>query len=341
MHSNPLPVWWGNWRNQAQVLTSVLDVSVLLTLWAIKPSLYYQKPLGRGRKKKPTSFAATKHLQNGNSPNLPWREQMRVRNGSGEIAARLRQQTCYFQPRGCSCTCLWSQNWGERTSEHFYFLRETQAEKKKETFSIKMCALPAPHHPVFALFNEKAPIPTPIVNLTRPTVAVLWKKPLAAELVCRRLNVTPLTFYTEPSGTTVRNERMKGVFANCGFLRHRKNDSTSAQRMQATGWWWSAKIKKNNLFLIFSGSHLKVSNIWRVSRRKHEHQVVTYFPAFQISLKQFFPPSPELGSELRWPTSTDLGSILTQSQPACCLTDCSYLKYYCLNSEHAVAPPPR
>lgn len=28
---------------------------------------------------------------------------------------------------------------------------------------------------MFALFNEKAPIPTPIVNLTRPTVAVLWK----------------------------------------------------------------------------------------------------------------------------------------------------------------------
>lgn len=132
IHSNLLPVWWVNWKNEAQVLTSVLDVYALFTLWAIKASLYYQEPLGSGGKS--TTFAAAKHLQNKNSPNLPWREQMRVNNASGEIAPRLRQPTCYFQPRGFSRTWqrLWSQNWGERTSERFYFLTEMQAKKKKK-----------------------------------------------------------------------------------------------------------------------------------------------------------------------------------------------------------------
>lgn len=48
----------------------------------------------------------------------------------------------------------------------FIFL--TNAKKKKK----KICLVKSAR-PVFALFNEKPAIPTPIVNLTRPTVAAL------------------------------------------------------------------------------------------------------------------------------------------------------------------------
>lgn len=53
----------------------------------------------------------------------------------------------------------------ERTSERFHFLTKMHTHKKNR--SVRQ---------VFALFNEKVAIPTPIVELTRPTVGALCKK---------------------------------------------------------------------------------------------------------------------------------------------------------------------
>lgn len=100
-------LWRVNWRNRAQVLTSGFNVYSRCELQRHLSTT--RSPWGKKNKKllRLWNICSTKTPQTYLEENkCVWR------NGSAEIAPRLRQPTCYFQPRGCSCTWqrLWSRN---------------------------------------------------------------------------------------------------------------------------------------------------------------------------------------------------------------------------------------
>lgn len=149
---------------------------------------------------------------------------------------------------------------------------------------------------MFALFNEKAAIPTPIVGLTRPTVAALWKTSRnGARLPPPERHAADILQRTKWDYSAERED--EGSL--CQRWLPQTEDSTSAQCVQAKGCmmvvkWWKKKKEWSSLwnFRGFTFDGL-VCNIWRFSRRNSNIRcwhIYSRLPELEMSLKPLILP---------------------------------------------------
>lgn len=88
-------LWRVNWRNQTQVLTSGFKVYSRCELQSHLSTT--RSPWG---KKKKNTFAAMEHLQYKNSPNLPWREQMCMKERKRRDRTQTETANLLFSAQG-------------------------------------------------------------------------------------------------------------------------------------------------------------------------------------------------------------------------------------------------